>query len=177
MRDVSGRLVKPEHLVGAYQRDAGHGGGLDGEGGQVLGLETVNVALAEGPGNECQLHRHGVEEVSDACAALFGVEPLLKLWVLGGNADWALACLTVVAHPRRNPDLFFEVGFGYVPVAIKGDESGDANGYGVGPEGQGLGHVHPAPDSSRGYEGNLPVHPDLPQRLAGEDNGWYGGNA
>ena len=45
--------------TGSGQRDPGHGGGLDGEGGEILGLEVVHVGLAARPGQSGDLHGHG----------------------------------------------------------------------------------------------------------------------
>ena len=87
--------------AGAGQRDPGHGGGLDRQRDQVLGLEMVHVGLPAGPGQRGHLHGERAQVVGHRGGGVDGIEPRLERGVLGGDADRAAPGVAVRAVPGR----------------------------------------------------------------------------
>src|SRR5258708_16548986 len=90
----------PRHPIGSRQRHAGHRRCLDGEGGEVLGLEVEDVALAAGARQGLRLERQNGEVVAQLARALRDDEPLLERRVLRRDADRAAPGMAVVAIAR-----------------------------------------------------------------------------
>src|SRR6185437_2261394 len=70
---------------------------LDGECGQILALEVMDVLLAAGTRNHGQLHVQRLQIVAHSHCAYGWLETLLQNGVLRGDAYRTTACLAVVA--------------------------------------------------------------------------------
>src|ERR1700738_2113170 len=83
--------------IGAGQRDAGHGGGFDGQRGEVLRLEIMKVRLAASTGQGLRLHCQHRQEIADAPCAFLDIEPAFERGVLRRDADRAASGVAMVA--------------------------------------------------------------------------------
>ena len=86
---VRALTLRTKNPFGAGQRDTGHGRGLDRQGGQVLGLQAVDVPFSKRPGQKRGLHGAGVEEVGETLARILGMKTLFQLRLLRGDAHRA----------------------------------------------------------------------------------------
>jgi hypothetical protein len=104
------------------------------------------------------------------------VQPGGKFRVLGGDAGGIAAVLEVVVEPGCGVERGV---FGSVAgvVVAQGDQSGGANGHGVGTQSHGLGNVGAGTDAAGDDELDLAVDAEFLQCLDSLRDGGEGGDA
>src|SRR5437016_6574999 len=145
---VASHVGPADRVLRPGQGHHGQGRSLHGEGGQILGLQTVHVRLAAGPRHHLTLDGEAVKEVVDAFRRAVGVEALAQHRILGRHADGAPAGVAVVTVAGLDTDLLLVVGLRDVLVAVEGHQGGMTDRDGVGTEGQRLGDIAPIADAA-----------------------------
>src|SRR3990167_72174 len=171
-----GSILLAGDPTGTCQRHPRHGGGFHGQGHQVLGVEVVQVRLATGAGHGLRLQYQHAQVVGQVPAALYRFQALGQLGVLGGDAGRVLAVLPVVVEAGGRADLLQLFVQAWVVVA-QGDQRRRADGYRIGTQGHGLGHVGTVADTAGDDQLYLAMHVHLLQRLHGLRNGAENGDA
>ena len=152
----------------AGQRHLRHRGRLDGQRGEVLGLERVDVGLAARARQHLHLERERVQEVVDPLRRLLDDEPLAQLGILRRDADRAAAGVAVVALPGRHAHGALVVGDARdLLVAVQRHQGGVPDRDRLGAERDRLRDVAAVADAAGHDEVDLVGQADVLERAPG----------